>query len=320
MSDSEDKATEVKNSTTAVDETTVKVETEGGQALSGQASSGQPIVTMAMFNHEPPTFISETKSYSAYKTDLKIWSRITGVPKTNQAEVVVYGLEGHPTGIKEKILVNIGDQLENAVDGIDKLLVFLDTIYQEDDMSSAWTKYKNFNKITRAEGVTVSNYIAEFEKEYLLAKSAGCVYSDIILAFRLLESCSLSEVDEKFVLTGVDYADAKTKQNLFQQVKLSLKKFQGRKMVSSTEEGKIKFDAALVASVAQVLVAQGWKKPGQQGRRRSNTDPGTGEIKSQKKNPKGRDGKTLTCFLCGSEYHMKDRCDKNKKNKLALKY
>ena len=42
------------------------------------------------------------------------------------------------------------------------------------------------------------------------------------------------------------------------------------------------------------------------------------EFKSQKKNPKGRDGKTLTCFLCGSEYHMKDRCDKNKKNNTKL--
>ena len=154
----------------------------------------------------------------------------------------------------------------------------------------------------------VSNHIAEFEKEYLLAKSAGCVYSDVILAFRLLESSRLSEVDEKFVLTGVDYADAKTKNNLFDQVKLSLKKFQGRKMVSSNdEEQKIKLEPALIAQVAQVLAAQGWKKPGVQGRRRSNTDPGAGEVRRE--NPKGRDGKILTCFLCGSEYHMKDRCD-----------
>ena len=108
MSDSEERATNSNNGTTAVDVKTVKVETEGGQGgHAGQALSGQPIITMAMFNHEPPTFISETKSYAAYKTDLKIWSRITGVPKKNQAEVVVYGLEGHPTGIKEKILLKL---------------------------------------------------------------------------------------------------------------------------------------------------------------------------------------------------------------------
>ena len=82
-----------------------------------------------------------------------MWSRITNVPQNSQAEVVVYGLEGDPSGIKEKIIVNIGEKLENAADGIDQLIKFLDTIYQEDDMSAAWTKYKNFNKISRADGV-----------------------------------------------------------------------------------------------------------------------------------------------------------------------
>ena len=271
--------------------------------------------TMAMYNCrvEPPTFISEEKSYASYRKDLLMWSRITSVPKTSQAELVVYGMEDHPSGIKEKIIVKIGDSLENAPDGITKLLEFLDSVYKEDDMSAAWMKYKNFNKIVRAEGVTVSDYIAEFEKEYLLAKSAGCVYSDIILAFRLIESSNLTEVDEKFVLAGVDYADAKAKENLFEQVKSSLKKFQGRQMVSSMkEESKIKFDPALVASVAQVLMAQGWKKPGKSGRKRSNTDPGEG--KGRKKNPKGTDGKTLTCFHCNSEYHFRDRCDKRNKD------
>ena len=179
--------------------------------------NNQQVVKMAMYNrcYEPPAFISETKTYSTYKYDLKMWSRITSVPKASQAEVVVYGLEGHPTGIKEKIIVSIGDTLENADNGIDLLIAFLDGIYQEDDMSAAWTKYKNFNKISRGDSVSVNDFIAEFEKEYLLAKSAGCEYSDIILAFRLLEGSRLSETDEKFVLTGVDYPEAKTKKNFF---------------------------------------------------------------------------------------------------------
>ena len=123
-------------------------------------------------------------------------------------------------------------------------------------MSAAWTKYKNFKRIVRGEGVSVNDFIAEFEKEYILTKSAGCEYSDIILAFRLLEASKLSETDEKFVLTGVDYPEAKEKKNLFDQVKLSLKKFQGRKMVSSAEEtSNVAFDPTFIASVAQVLVA-----------------------------------------------------------------
>ena len=307
MSLSEESIPSGSGETTEVVEPGIKAEVKPKKENT-EAPVVRPTTTMAMFNRvEPPTFISDKKSYAAYKKDLLMWSRITSVAKTSQAEVVVYGLEGHPTGIKEKIIVNIGDQLENAEDGIQRLITFLDSIYKEDDMSAAWTKYKNFNKIVRPDSVTICNYIADFEKEYLLAKSAGCVYSDIILAFRLLESSRLTEVDEKFVLTGVDYADAKSKQNLFDQVKSSLKKFQGRKMVSAEEESKIKFDPALVASVAQVLVAQGWQKPGKHGRRRSNTDPG--EVRVPKKNPKGSDGKTLLCFSCKSEYHFKDRCD-----------
>ena len=183
-------------------------------------------------------------------------------------------------------------------------------------MSAAWTKYKNFNKFARTDGVSVNDFIAEFDKEYILAKNAGCVYSDIILAFRLLEASNMSEVDEKFVLTGVDYQEAKTKKNLFDQVKLSLKKFQGREMVCSSDDVKMKFDPSLVASIAQVLVSQGWKKPGPPGRKRSNTDPGLGDKDNkQKKNPVSKTtGKILTCFKCQSEYHMRDRCPKNKQN------
>jgi hypothetical protein len=111
-----------------------------------QRESGQQTVTMTTYNRlEPPAFISEKKSYSAYKKDLRMWSRITNVPKTSQAELVVYGLEGHPSGIKEKVIVNIGESLENAADGIDLLINFLDSIYKEDDMSAAWTKYNRIS-------------------------------------------------------------------------------------------------------------------------------------------------------------------------------
>ena len=115
-------------------------------------------------------------------------------------------------------------------------------------------------------------------------------------------------------MTGIDFESAKTRKDLFKQMKTSLKKFHGRTVVSVGEE-KMRFDPALVANVAQALIAQGWKKPQSTGRRRSNTDPG--EVKKNsntykgKKNPLGPDGKPRTCFTCGSEYHFKDKCNKN---------
>ena len=271
---------------------------------------------------EPPAFVSKTKSYSAYKADLKRWSRITSVEKKLQAEVVVYSLEGHPSQIKDKIEVKIGDKLENNENGIELLLEYLDTIYQEDEMSDAWTKFKNFQKLLRNPKQDIPGFIADFGKEYLLVKGAGCEYSDTILAFRLLEATNLSESDEKFVLTGVDFVEGKAKGNLESQVKSSLKKFQGTTIVSSEAKDGVSLDTALINKVKDVLVSQGCTSGKFRGRKRSSTNPKEGfkPVNSPyykgRKNPLGGDGKVLRCFKCMSEYHMADKCQEKMGEKL----
>ena len=54
-------------------------------------------------------------------------------------------------------------------------------------------------------------------------------------------------MDEKFVLTWADYVKAEAEKNLFDQIKASLRKFQGRKVIGS--EQNLVFDPALVATV-----------------------------------------------------------------------
>ena len=97
---------------------------------------------------EPPSFVSKIKSYSTYKNDLRRWARITTVKKGLQAEVVVYSLE-------EKIDVQIGEKLQNNENGIYDLIEYLDTIYEKDEMSDAWHKYKSFQNVSRINGQEV---------------------------------------------------------------------------------------------------------------------------------------------------------------------
>ena len=176
-------------------------------------------------------------------------------------------------------------------------------------------KYKSFQKVERGKNQEVLAFISDFDREYNLAKAAGCVYSDTILAFRLLEAAKLSENDEKFILTAVDFEEGK-KGNLTDQMKASLKKFQGRALVSSDIKNEIKFDSALVNKMKDVLVAQGWQRP-EKLRRRSNSNPEGSKKNSPnykgKKNPLREDGKALKCFTCQSEYHLAPKCDKKKK-------
>ena len=158
---------------------------------------------------EPPSFVSEKKSFGEYKKDLLRWSRLTSLDKKVQAEMVVYRLEGHPSRIKEKITTQLGDQLENNEDGIAKLLEFLAKIYEKDSMADAWDRYTAFESFEKKEGVEMSEFVADWENEYYKMEAAGCKYPDIILAFKVLKASRLNELDTKLVLTGVDYEKGK---------------------------------------------------------------------------------------------------------------
>ena len=55
---------------------------------------------------ELPSFISERKSFETYKRDLERWSKLTDVEPELQAVLVVYYLDGDPSGMKEKMKRN----------------------------------------------------------------------------------------------------------------------------------------------------------------------------------------------------------------------
>jgi hypothetical protein len=187
---------------------------------------------------EPPTFVSDKKSYAEYKADLKMWSRITSLEKSVQAEMVVYRLEGHPSRIKEKITTQLGEKLQDNEKGIEELIAFLDTIYTKDEMADAWDKFGEFSGFTRKRDVAMGDFIADWDNCYYKAQKVGCEYPDMILAFKLMKDSNLDDMETKLVLTGVDYAAGKTNKNLLEQVKNSLKKFKGRSVFKAAGEGR----------------------------------------------------------------------------------
>ena len=118
----------------------------------------------------------------------------------------------------------LGEELVDNEDGIEKLLTFLEGIYKKDSMADAWEKYILFEKNKYDAKVPLKQFIAEWENKYHKLKNVGCEYSDMILAFKLLDASNLSEVDQKFVLTGVDYGKGLRKETLFDQMKERLNK------------------------------------------------------------------------------------------------
>ena len=271
--------------------------------------------TMSSTLLEPPTFISENKSFDVYKKDLKRWSRLTSLDKKLQAEMVVYKLENHPSRIQEKITTQLGDQLEDNENGIDVLLEFLEGIYQKDSMADAWDKYTSFEKFKFDNKISLKQFLADWENQYHKLKNVGCEYSDMILAFKLLDSCRLSAVDQKFVLTGVNYKTGLKKKNLFDQMKESLKKFKGQSVVEHDDEDKaVGVSDTYIARMEEVLLAKGWKPP----KKRPNPDREGPGIYKGKKNKLDENFLPLRCYKCKCEctkncncpcrYHFADKC------------
>ena len=95
---------------------------------------------------EPPEFFDDPAMYAKYRKQLLRWSGITKIPKNQQAENVLYRLAGHPSQIQEKIDASLGDDVKGD-DGLNKVIAYLDTIYAEDEMAGAWTKYKQFTSL-----------------------------------------------------------------------------------------------------------------------------------------------------------------------------
>ena len=267
---------------------------------------------MAKYIEPPPTFVSDTKTYAEYKADLEMWSRITSVEAKFQAETVVYRLEGDPSRIKEKIITQIGDKLKDNADGIKELIKFLDGIYTKDEMADAWDRYSEFSSASRKTEQSMVDFISEWKNIYYKAKMVGCDYSDIILAFKLLQDSNLEDMEIKLVLTGVNYTVGKEKKNLLDQVVESLKKFKGRSVVSGgfseNQQIDVKVEPTWLTEAQHVLLAKGWKPP-PKGRRhsrsvspvRSQPPAQSGRSQSNYKGKKNRlvgNFKPIKCHLC----------------------
>ena len=263
---------------------------------------------MSSSKFTPPKFIDDASGYEDYKKKLLRWSRITKHDRKQQAEVVLYYLEGHPSGIQEKIDTALGNSIIDATDGMDRLIEYLDGIYEEDEMTNMWSKYKKFVRLKKEDDKPITEFIAEFETAYKEAKDNGCEVSDTVLALNLLESCRLSDTDEKFVLTAVDFKSGKENNNCLEQVKKSLRKFQSRDRLA-TDRFHATDEEAFIAEMKGALVADGWRPPassssenGVKVRRNSPAYKGL-------KNKLGADGKPFKCFHCGSEFHLAYDCD-----------
>ena len=91
--------------------------------------------------------------------------------------------------------------------GVKNLIEELDKMYLKDESSQAYEAYETFEKSVRPSGMSISDYVINFEQLYFKAKSFNMEILDGVLAYRLLNSANLTNEQKQLVKATVSKMD-----------------------------------------------------------------------------------------------------------------
>jgi hypothetical protein len=255
-------------------------------------------------------------SYDSYKQEIQAWKRIKEMPKKKQGIVVALSLPRDGAGnIRRRVFDEI--KLEELETENGKHLA-------SNSIEDSFVKFEELEDCRKGETESIIEYISKFDQKYIRLVRNGMELPSPILAFKLLKSANLRDEERMLVLSGMDY---NTKDTLFEQAKLSLKKFMGNICGRNEMPGSFRLEPCLFNAdddndLEEVCVCQPrrWSNKsrgsnkyrnsgrGQYGRQQYRGENDKGESEARPVNPTGRDGKPLRCRVCGSFRPLLGKC------------
>ena len=205
-------------------------------------------------------------------------------------------------------------------EGLTKLVKFLDEELASDATTDLIGKWDDWFDYVRKADQSMEQFISEYELLVSRLESAGQKLSQEVKGFALMRKAGLTDLERTLILSRLDLEMTDT---IYKDIKIQCTNLLGKvlKHGSGLNTTSIKLEPAYLAEHEDTLAAMGYYKKHdnyQGGRKDGKQDwksKGTKNF-SQKKNhntnkksnPKGRDGKTLRCNVCGSFLHLFRDC------------
>ena len=202
----------------------------------------------------PPNLTSVP--YKLYKQTLLAWREVTDLSKDKQGVAIALSLpQEDKNKIQEKVFNEIGLDKLKQDDGLHTLIQFLDGILLKDELSDSLEKFEEFEAFQRASGQSITDYISTFDSMYRKIEKLDMKLPSHSLAFKLLRRTNISQEEKMLVLTGMTYANKNT---LYDEAKLSLKKFKGDITRGNISTGSsIELEPTFLAENEDALLAAG---------------------------------------------------------------
>lgn len=147
----------------------------------------------------PPKFNNDIP-YSNWRNKIGMWQLVTPVPKNEQAIVVVLeSLEGNAKA--ERAASELQTESLHHDDGMERLLAHMDIAFKTEKVDEAYAAYTNFTKFSKKQGMSMTDYILEFEHFHHKLTLHDMKLPDTILAFKLLDGANLEPSERQLALT-----------------------------------------------------------------------------------------------------------------------
>ena len=132
---------------------------------------------------KPPSLTA--KPYELYILELLAWREVTEISQEKQGFVIALSLpENDKYRIREKVFSEIKLDNLKRKDGLDILIMFLDKHLKNDELTDIIEKFEAFENFQRAEGQSITEFIASFGFYYRKIEKLNMKLPSEILALK----------------------------------------------------------------------------------------------------------------------------------------
>ena len=164
---------------------------------------------MSSRNFKSPPVMREDMTYEDWKSDVEIWSDFTDLEPEKKGSAVFLTLVGKS---QQTVRAGVTRAEMKSAAGLQKVLTCLDELYKKDEASSGFSAYEDFSDYRRPAGVSIKDYLVEFNLKYSKLKAYKMELPEGVLAYYVLKCASLTDEQTnicKATCTDLKYSDMK---------------------------------------------------------------------------------------------------------------
>jgi hypothetical protein len=149
----------------------------------------------------PPPFNRKLDVYVKWKQKFNIWQSITDVTATKQGGLLVLQLDDDT---QEAVLDSFTNDDIKSDGGVQKILDYLDVLFEVDTSLAAYEAYMEFQNYQRPPNISIDEYCWQFQRRLVKIQRCGTSLADSILAYKLLTCANLSVYEEQLIKATTD--------------------------------------------------------------------------------------------------------------------